>query len=221
MSNSIRTIDELKDVLSKPEDLIKSEVDEFHDLAEDIINNFQIKKGDKRYWMTDIEFYVYSDSHRDIITYPRNCEAGRWFFHASGVDLSFKSKVIIRSHPKSHKQLPFLTEEAVFGGILLRGITPVDHLAGEVAGPMKVCDELFDHFDAFRTPTDFPRIVAALSPRNVTVNSAVRYGLNPSAEKKIRDLLSYNYSGHELTEDVLIEEYGKYREKGYRFQAKP
>ena len=49
----------------------------------------------------DIEFYWFSKNHKDTITYPRNCNAGDWFFHNSGVDLAFDSYVSTFSVPNA------------------------------------------------------------------------------------------------------------------------
>ena len=210
--------------LSAPESFVKGLEHEFEELARSLMNDFHIKKGDKRYWMTDIEFYLFHDKHRDIITYPRRCEAGMWFFHASGVDISFKSWVDFRPHTKKQIEMPYLTKGAVFGGILIRGIEPVGKAGQKANGPLKVCDELFDQINAFHTPKDFPKIVEAPSSRGVSVNPTSREGVNPDAEKKVHDILSYNYSGYDtevFSESELVKEYERFHEDVcYRFTAK-
>ena len=221
----INTIKELKDKLSDPKALVSNPVAEFEKLAKGLMKNFQIKKGDKQlYWMTDIEFYIYTDSHRDIITYPRNCEAGMWFFHASGVDISFKSEVRIEQHPKSKKRMPYLDKTAVFGGILIRGIIDSDS-ALPVNGPMNVCDALFDQFNALDAPNNFPQIKEVSIPRNVQVvpDKKGRYGLNNDPEKKVKSIL-YNYSGIDesyITRQELIAAYKEYFDAKYHFLAVP
>lgn len=219
----INTKAELIKALSTPVDLIQKGVGKFEELAKALMNNFQIKKGENLYWMTDIEFYIYTDSHRDIITYPRNCEAGRWFFHASGVDISFKSKVELREHPEKHKMMPFLTKDAVFGGILIRGIIRDFEGAHAVDGPMKVCDELFDQFNAFNPPADFPLIVPAKESRNVQVipDEDGRYGLKENAIEKVKSI-RYNYSGIDemhFKDGDLEAGYSEYLKAEYHFKA--
>ena len=218
-----RETDNLLDVLSDPQSLLDAPKGKFLGLANYLMNNFQIKKGDRLYWMTDIEFYVYTDSHRDIITYPRNCEAGRWFFHPSGVDITFKSKVDFKEHPKKHQLMPFLTKDAVFGGILIRGIIPASEGASSIDGPMKVCDELFDQFDAFAMPDDFPRIVAAKESRGVqaTPDKEGRYGLKDNAIEKVKSI-RYNYSGideNHFKDGDLEAGYSEYLKAEYHFKA--
>ena len=217
-----RKIDVLQDMLSAPESLLDDPEGKFLNLAKYLMNTFQIKKGDKLYWMTDIEFYIYTDSHRDIITYPRNCEAGRWFFHASGVDISFKSKVELKEHPKKHQLMPYLTKDAVFGGILIRGIVR-DFDGAPIDGPMKVCDELFDQFNAFYPPADFPLIVPAKESRNAQVipDKDGRVGLKDNAIEKVKSI-RYNYSGIDgmhFKEGDLEEGYRKFLKAMYRFKA--
>ena len=214
----METIEELKDALAAPERLVKNPqkvFDEFKGFAASLMKNFQIEKGDNRYWMTDIEFYIYTDSHRDIITYPRNCEAGRWFFHASGVDISFKSKVELKKHPK-RQMMPFLTKDAVFGGILIRKIVMDGNPSIEANGPIKVIDELFDQFDALKAPENFPIIVTANSPRANSFQSSIRVGMKEEGKTKVPKIL-YNYSGWQIPEEQLIKSHDTYREKRYRF----
>lgn len=76
----------------------------------------KIVKGSQEYYITDIEFYLYCEGHKDIITYPRKCEAGEWFFNGSGVDISFASNVEFQNAKAK------LSDNSFFGGILLRGI---------------------------------------------------------------------------------------------------
>ncbi|WP_086268213.1 hypothetical protein [Campylobacter devanensis] len=52
----------------------------FDEIAKILLTKTKIVKGTREYYITDIEFYLYCDGHEDIITYPRNCEAGDWFF---------------------------------------------------------------------------------------------------------------------------------------------
>lgn len=106
----------------------------FQEIAETLMGNYVIRKGNKDYVIVEIEFYLYSQNHRDFITYPRNIESGRWFFHQSGVDLSFRS-VNIENHI------------SCFGGILIRGI--YHNSCGYIFGPQKCVDVLWNDLDAF------------------------------------------------------------------------
>ncbi len=153
------TSEDLKKLLANPPHYVNGNVldaDKCRQLAEDLMKRFWIKKGEMHYWIKDIEFYIYCDSHRDIITYPRNCEAGCWFLHDSGVDIAFRSRTDYAKHPRSKRWKPRLTKNSVFGGILIREIERVEKLElpdGAVEsfkGPWLSRNELFYSMDAFQ-----------------------------------------------------------------------
>lgn len=195
-------------------------------LADYLLKHVAIQKGGKEYWMTDIEFYFYSPNHRDFITYPRNCEAGQWYFHPSGVDISFESKVDLRSKSTTQRMAPYLTDTSVFGGILLRRIKLVDK-EGTLddsslcfKGPMLVCDELFDKFDAFGNVTNFPVLILRDHCTNVKIESEKRVNLVPkdkTNEQKFDSIISYNYSGVDVDKTELYHNFEKYLTSEYRF----
>lgn len=141
MKNYIEQLKDKLDLLgfNEPEDYGAF----FQSIADILLNHVLIAKNERRYEITEIEFYLFSPTHPDVIAYPRIFEnGGQWFFHQSGVDLSFKS------------------DDIVFGGILIRGIC--EHKAGAqpIIGPLKCVYTLWDHFDAFNpTPDSYPHIV--------------------------------------------------------------
>lgn len=106
----------------------------FNIIATKLFSDYVIKKGDKQYKIIEIEFYLYNKTHPDVITYPRHIEAGRWYFHQSGIDITFESN------------------EESFGGILIRGIQ--DSNGRKFLGPLKCVEELWDNFNAFTSTTD-------------------------------------------------------------------
>jgi len=185
-------------------------------LAEELFQFYVIQKGDVHYWLTDIEFYLYHDQRRDIITYPRNCKAGEWFFHPSGVDIAFESNV------KKDGKKPELTKDAFFGGILIRGIkknvSECKHVLFD--GPMLSCDELFDKFDAFGEVNNFPKLIRVSKPLPYErPEPERRYNLNKNAEEKVSSILSNTYEPLEgITKDELIQAYRHYWDKMYRYK---
>jgi hypothetical protein len=189
--------------------------EKFAELAKLLINHFAIRKGESLYRMADIEFYYYCDSHRDIITYPRNCPPGTWFFHASGVDIAFESHVKITEGSKK----PHLTHDAGFGGILIRKIEKLTPNAFQVIdGPMKSCEELFDQFDAFGNVKGFPELVPHEWQRISPIVPNSRHGLNPDPGKKVKSILAYNYKGTDIDKEVLIGEYERFLDAEYAFR---
>lgn len=120
----------------------------FQTIAEELMCNYVIQKGGRQYVIVEIEFYYYSPEHRDVITYPRKMEAGRWFFHQSGVDLTFNSFDIEQLVEGKFK----LGENARFGGVLIRGLRRLDN-GDYIFGPQKCVNELWSDFDAFGIST--------------------------------------------------------------------
>ena len=225
----INNIDDLRNLLRQEWLLDGSNIEKkFQDLASILLHNVVILKGNKKYKLTDIEFYFYCPTHQDIITYPRNSKAGEWFFHSSGVDLSFESNVPMREKASTGKLVPCLTSDSAFGGILIRGIKHIDCFSDhqeekyKLNGPMKVCEELFDKFDAFGYPDDFPRII--LEKHNATshIKSSHRVNLKSASKTtkdKVASILANNYCNNDSgsTQDELVIEFNKYLTANYRF----
>ena len=110
----------------------------FNNIATELLTNYVIRKSGKEYAIVEIEFYFYSKTHPDVITYPRTVNVGQWFFHQSGMDLTFES---------NGNQC---------GGILIRGIKDLSN-GSLFLGPLKCVDELWDCFGAFSPTIDeFP-----------------------------------------------------------------
>ena len=141
---------------------IMSPQDSFPDIAKNLMRNYIIKKGQKRFAIVEIEFYLFSKEHPDYITYPRKMEAGRWFFHQSGVDISFESDLELIT--KNDKITYKVNDNSIFGGILIRGIYDIEKKS-YIFGPQKCVNELWDNFDAFHpSPDQYPIIEKISSP---------------------------------------------------------
>lgn len=195
----------------------------FKEIAEILLNKTAIRKGHKIYHIKDIEFYLYKNDHRDIITYPRTCEAGQWFFHSSGIDLSFESNVTMQPNEYNLFQ-PILDSSSFFGGILIRQIYPEGNSSESAKtyrldGPHKVEWELFDKFDAFNEIKDFPHLVSCENQKR-EIQSSVRQNLltsNKTPAQKVKDLLNYNYYICEVQESELVDSFLQYKNAEYRF----
>jgi len=101
----------------------------FEELAKMLFNEYEIIKRGIHYEFLEIEFYFFNSNHKDDMTYERTIKEGRWFFHPSGVDISFDSDV----------------SKGYYGGILVRSIKKEDGTI--INGPLKVVYEIFDHID--------------------------------------------------------------------------
>jgi len=214
---------DLKDLLSMVGVESQKEIEQrFSDIAKVLLTKTAIKKGELLYFLTDIEFYWFSKNHKDIITYPRICNAGDWFFHKSGVDIAFQSYV--DTDVRKGRRKAILSGKERFGGILVRGIKPSSYWLedGEFKnfdGPNKTVDELFDCFTALSCPTDFPTLVSC--EHELSYHKEARYNLNgnKTPEAKVNSILKENYyDAFDACHDEMIKAYMEYFNAKYRFR---
>lgn len=227
----------LKEMLSK-EYLLKDGVsglkNKFDEIAKILLTQTKIVKDSQEYYITDIEFYLYCQGHEDIITYPRNCDAGMWFFHNSGVDISFKSENIEFRDSGSALRAVYPNDETFFGGILLRGIKLTNSnyykgLTGKDLNnhPQNICDELFDKFNALEpiTANDYPHLVILDKPHcEFDKENIERFNLisnDISITNKVQNICSSNYYGGKSIYQTKFDEYFKeHLKKPYRYTLK-
>lgn len=130
--------DDLIKKLEKPFDgLNANDAESFKDecfkIAENLINEFCIQCGKKKYYFAELEFYYYQTDRWNMEwnekTYPRkNKKAGDFFFHYSGFDICFDSN--------------FDEKMAKFGGILIRSLK--DEKGNFITGPSVCALELMN-----------------------------------------------------------------------------
>jgi hypothetical protein len=196
--------------------------DAFDEIAEILLKQVAICKGEKIFYIKDIEFYLYENNHRDIVTYPRICKAGQWFFHPSGIDISFESSVEVNSNDYELFQ-PILCEDAFFGGVLIRAIYPADKAPSDARkynldGPHKVEWALFDCFDAFNETTNFPHLIEC--EHKIEYITKVRKNLKLKENdyrKKIETILNSYYENRLISKDEWINVYKCFENKTYRY----
>ena len=129
----MKKIEELQELLQMEN--VENVKGRFVEIAKRLFRDFHIEKGEVCYDFLEIEFYFFSNNHPDTTTYPRDTEAGEWFFHLSGLDIAFKSK---KRHEKGK-------DVNVFGGgILIRSILKREEgkEAEVIAGPWRCLCEL-------------------------------------------------------------------------------
>lgn len=221
--------DNLKNYLQK-DTIYSGDTDTlFSSLAKLLLNKCIIKAGDKNYRLLEIEFYLYSSSHPDLITYPRiDSEGGNWFFHQSGVDICFNSSC------NASKDGKFcLNTENRFGGILIRSIVELGNDMNThpdskpIYGPMKCMDVLFKKFGALdcnRDTDQIPYIDLCSSLKEEKVMKTQRYiPIKNTAEEKIKSILHYTYNDD--LEDVDIAAAAEFIKKDtsyrYRYYIEP
>jgi hypothetical protein len=137
---------DLKQLLSSldAESDVETIMTTFEDIADILLYKSHIKTGHGSYRILEIEFYFKNNKHNDNVTIERTEEAGMWWLHDYGVDLSFKS----------------VEKDNYYGGILIRSIMPLDDnkIDNEVIfGPRKCCWHLF--YSSAIQPNMVPQIV--------------------------------------------------------------
>lgn len=134
----------------------------FKQIAELLMNNYAIRMRDRQYRLLEIEFYYYNpniddfrdNSEKKKVTYPRITPVAQWFFHSSGVDLTFESN----------------KNEGYGGGILIRKI--IDDNGKITEGSLRCYWELFGKYaDAFSAKIDNPHIIQVETADNRIVTS--------------------------------------------------
>ena len=143
----------------------------FADIAENLFNKYHIEKNGLEYYFVDIEFYFCNKNYLDIITYPRELGEGRWFFHQSGIDLTFRSTY---SRHNGKEGVVDASCDFAFGGILIRKLLKRS-TRQVLEGPHKCEWELFDSFDAFaEASSEIPTIVRNEKDLSVTYSMSSR-----------------------------------------------
>lgn len=173
--------------------------DYFSKIAKLLMNKCVISKHGIKYEFVEIEFYLFTPNHQDVITYPRKIEAGQWFFHQSGVDLTFESN------------------ENHFGGILIRGLRKTSGDKRQIFGPQKCVEELWDKFDALKLNTeDYPLITECSEIHENKLTECPRhistYGKDPNVKiedwtTRIPSILMVNTSKGERAKLVFDSKY--------------
>ncbi|PKQ68696.1 hypothetical protein BZG01_02960 [Labilibaculum manganireducens] len=149
---------------------------DFQRIAFDLMNHWILKVQSKAYRITEIEFYFKSDSHNDkyIHGHKLQMEKERWYFHGSGVDITFGTN---RS----------------YGSILIRAIYDYTN-DSYIYGPLNCVTELFSNIDfVYETNISFGLVNA--EPPDFEIEkpiSAPRVGLNPQKDKENFDAF-YRY----------------------------
>ena len=113
------------------------------EIADILFCNYYIDCNGKKYYFAELEFYYWDmnllDEKWNRVTYPRISEAGKLFYHLSGVDICFESYY-------NNKQL---NEDARFGGVLIRAIRCNDCI---IAGPWNCMLELLNECNGDKMP---------------------------------------------------------------------
>lgn len=105
----------------------------FSEIADILLFKSCIKTAKSKYRILELEFYFKNNNHDDNVTIERTEDAGMWWLHDYGVDLSFKSD----------------ESKKFYGGILIRSIIPINDSSNQlnekeaIFGPRNCCWNLF------------------------------------------------------------------------------
>lgn len=137
----------------------------FNRIATDLMNNWILSAGNKSYRICELEFYYESDSHKDpyIHRHELQTKMGKWYFHGSGLDLTFGSEDNHRS-------------------ILIRAIYDLDNYSNYIYGPVKSVTELLGNlpgiYDGDFTLRLEPDTMGKIKNEEKKIFEAPRVGLN-------------------------------------------
>lgn len=190
--------------------------DLFDTIAKKLFDGYHIKKGDSTYDFLEIEFYYFEERHPDYITYPRTISKGKWFFHPSGIDISFESSCE-KGFEKTSK-----AGENFFGGILIRSLVKDGNIA--ITGPLKCCWELFDCFSAFELkPNELPIIERRSVVNQFEIYKTERFISFDKAKAEVNYGDNFeNFEDHLLKRNRYYNKHPKWEEiKTRDYKARP
>jgi hypothetical protein len=216
---------ELRAVLENPLDFIDStdsvEIkipNLFSKIAKMLFERYDIliwdSKGKEHYYsFAEVEFYYHKkgilDKDFDNCVYPRTCEAGKFLWHDTGVDICFKSECDI--------------EDYYFGGILIRSL--IDKKDNQIiGGPGRCANEL-----AFLCKAgDTPHLCLKKKEEKI-VCQTIRQGIDCDVDKDGKAKVEYCYfirmkdGNWNRTKEILKMKSSEYKRENvtYRYPDNP
>ncbi|HAH25010.1 MAG TPA: hypothetical protein DCL77_14860 [Prolixibacteraceae bacterium] len=142
---------------------------DFKRIANDLLNNWILKVEDALYRITELEFYYRNiESHNDTYIHGHKLqkEKGKWYFHGSGIDLTF-------GNGESH------------GGILIRAICKINDKHEKYCyGPLNCILEIFSNLTSIYKPEMSFCLIPAIEGMFIVEKPicAPRVGLNPEKD---------------------------------------
>ena len=172
----------LRAVLENPLDFIDSTDTEeikikisnlFNKIARMLFERYDIliwdSKGKEHYYsFAEVEFYYHKkgilDRDVDNCVYPRTCEAGKFLWHDTGVDICFKSECDIENY--------------YFGGILIRSL--IEKESNQIiGGPGRCANEFAFLCKAGESPHLYPKV----KKEEVDLYQTIRQGVGCDVDK--------------------------------------
>lgn len=145
----------------------------FKEIAKVLFERYDIliydSKGEAHYYsFAEVEFYYHKKGvlNRDVdnCVYPRTCEAGKFLWHDTGVDICFKSECDIENY--------------YFGGILIRSL--IEKESNQIiGGPGRCANELAFLCKAGESPHLYPKV----KKEEVDLYQTIRQGIGCDVDK--------------------------------------
>lgn len=227
----MKEIKDIKSVLENPLDFIDSENREviisqipslYEAIAKKLFEEYDIliwdNKGNEHYYsFAEVEFYYHKKGvlNRDVdnCVYPRTCEAGKFLWHDTGVDICFKSECDIENY--------------YFGGILIRSL--IEKESNQIiGGPGRCANELAFLCKAGETPHLRPKKEI---DDTIILCQTIRQGIDCDVDKDGKAKVEYCYfikmENRNWNRDKIIlkmkSDYSGYEEKKvtYRYSDNP
>ena len=146
----------------------------FKEIAKVLFERYDIliydSKGETHYYsFAEVEFYYHKKGvlNRDVdnCVYPRTCEAGKFLWHDTGVDICFKSECDIENY--------------YFGGILIRSL--IEKESNQIiGGPGRCANELAFLCKAGESPHLYPKV----KKEKVDLYQTIRQGIGCDVDKE-------------------------------------
>lgn len=145
----------------------------FKEIAKVLFERYDIliydSKGEAHYYsFAEVEFYYHKKGvlNRDVdnCVYPRTCEAGKFLWHDTGVDICFKSECDIENY--------------YFGGILIRSLIKKESNQ-IIGGPGRCANELAFLCKAGESPHLYPKG----KKEKVDLYQTIRQGIGCDVDK--------------------------------------
>ena len=168
---------DIKELLSMPKSITSKDTQKaFAKIADELMHNYCIQCGEKKYYFAEIEFYYYDKENNseewNRRTYPRtDKEAGDLFFHYSGFDICFESKY----------------SEGRFGGILIRSLFDKTNNR-YITGPLLCVNEVLNACSASQK---WPMLILAQNESCEIGEPIERYGITYEDKNKKDEPLCY------------------------------
>ena len=168
---------DIKELLRMPKSMTSEDTQKaFAKIADELMHNYCIQCGEKKYYFAEIEFYYYDKENNseewNRRTYPRtDKEAGDLFFHYSGFDICFESKY----------------SEGRFGGILIRSLFDKTNNR-YITGPLLCVNEVLNACSASQK---WPMLILAQNESCEIGEPIERYGISYGDKNKKDEPLCY------------------------------